>query len=302
MTGALSSAELNQETHEKFFEHAVYSSGGRDLAVIEGTFVATRTLKDIKGPPESELMQYLQSKGVFVSVKRFKTIKLKSIGFIYKVSPEFTYQPIYEAVVKDEFTEKLQAEEEVPGIEVSEIELIPKLVWHKRPKTKRQVRAKCLEVRFEEMHAPVVKNLMTATGEEDDEDDSGSLVPYSFSSEMKVEMLRTQNEFNASLRGMKVDGIHKDVMYGYIPTKEGIDADLMTLYAYVLKVKHPRALCASDLKSCYDRVVHAISSLAMRRVGMPVEPIICMFSTIQDLEHHVRTIYGDSKKSFGGNL
>jgi hypothetical protein len=35
---------------------------------------------------------------------------------------------------------------------------------------------------------------------------------------------------------------------------------------------------------------------------MPVEPIICMFSTIQDLEHHVRTIYGDAKKSFGGNL
>jgi hypothetical protein len=27
-----------------------------------------------------------------------------------------------------------------------------------------------------------------------------------------------------------------------------------------------------------------------------------MFSTIQDLGHHVRTIYGDSKKSFGGNL
>jgi hypothetical protein len=53
---------------------------------------------------------------------------------------------------------------------------------------------------------------MTARGEEDDEDDSGSFVPYSFSSEMKVEMLRIQNEFNASLRGVKVDGIHKDVM------------------------------------------------------------------------------------------
>jgi hypothetical protein len=79
---------------------------------------------------------------------------------------------------------------------------------------------------------------MTATGEEDDEDDSGSLVHYSFSSEMKAEMLRTQNEFSASLRGMKVDGIHKDVMYGYIPTKEGIDADVTTLYAYMSKVKN----------------------------------------------------------------
>jgi hypothetical protein len=61
----------NQEIFEKFFEHAVYSSGGRVLAVIEGTFVATRTLKDIKDPPESKLMQYLQSEGAFVTVKRF---------------------------------------------------------------------------------------------------------------------------------------------------------------------------------------------------------------------------------------
>jgi hypothetical protein len=57
----------------------------------------------------------------------------------------------------------------------------------------RQVRAKYLEVRCEEMHASLVKKLMTATGEEDDEDDSGSRVLYSFSSEMKVEMLRIQN-------------------------------------------------------------------------------------------------------------
>jgi hypothetical protein len=40
----------NQEIFEKFFEHAVYRSGGRVQAVIEGTFVATRTLKDIKDP------------------------------------------------------------------------------------------------------------------------------------------------------------------------------------------------------------------------------------------------------------
>jgi hypothetical protein len=35
---------------------------------------------------------------------------------------------------------------------------------------------------------------------------------------------------------------------------------------------------------------------------MPSDPIICILTTIQDLEHHVRTIYGDSKKSFGGSL
>jgi hypothetical protein len=109
------------------------------------------------------------------------------------LSSELTYRPMSEAVWKDEFTEKLQAEEEGSGIEVPEIEIIVKIVWAKCPKTKRQVRAKCLEVRCEEMHAPLVTNLMTASGEEHDEDDSGSLVPYSFSSEMKAEMLRSQN-------------------------------------------------------------------------------------------------------------
>jgi hypothetical protein len=32
----------------------------------------------------------------------------------------------------------------------------------------------------------------------------------------------------------------------------------------------------------------------MQRVGTPIQPIISMFSTIQDLSHHVRTIYGES--------
>jgi hypothetical protein len=45
----------------------------------------------------------------------------------------------------------------------------------------------------------------------------------------------------------------------------------------------PGALCASGLKSCYDRVVHSMASLFMRRVGMPFESITCMLPTIQDL-------------------
>jgi hypothetical protein len=68
----------------------------------------------------------------------FKRIKLRCIGYVHKVSPEFTHKPSYEAVVKDEFTDKLHEEEEDPDIEVPEIELIPKIVWAKCPKTKRR--------------------------------------------------------------------------------------------------------------------------------------------------------------------
>ena len=38
----------------------------------------------------------------------------------------------------------------------------------------------------------------------------------------------------------------------------------------------------------------------MQRGGAPIEPIISMFRTIQKLVHYVRTAFGDSDASFGG--
>jgi Reverse transcriptase (RNA-dependent DNA polymerase) len=68
------------------------------------------------------------------------------------------------------------------------------------------------------------------------------------------------------------------------------------------QLKWPAAMSMSDLKSCYDRIVHSIASLAMQRIGTPIPPIFHMFNTIQNLKHFVRTAYGDSKRSFGGHL
>ena len=66
--------------------------------------------------------------------------------------------------------------------------------------------------------------------------------------------------------------------------------------------KRPGALCANDAKSCYDRIVHSVASLAMQRMGVDRAPIVCMFTTIQKLEHYIRTIYGDSEYNFSGKL
>ena len=57
-----------------------------------------------------------------------------------------------------------------------------------------------------------------------------------------------------------------------------------------------------DLKSNYDLVVHSIASLCMQRVGAPKEPIICTFTTLQDMKHAVRTAAGDSDFRYGGEL
>ena len=62
----------------------------------------------------------------------------------------------------------------------------------------------------------------------------------------------------------------------------------------------PGALCSNDAKSCYDRIVHNFASLCLQRLGAPIAPIISMFSTIQQLNHHIRTVHGDSATSFSG--
>ena len=73
-------------------------------------------------------------------------------------------------------------------------------------------------------------------------------------------------------------------------------------YDIIRQKRRPGALCSNDAKSCYDRIVHSVASLAMQRVGAPVEPIICMFTTIQNLQHRIRTVCGDSEIGFSGAM
>jgi hypothetical protein len=52
------------------------------------------------------------------------------------------------------------------------------------------------------------------------------------------------------------------------------------------------AMCANDDKSCYDRIVHEIASILMQHQNVPVSACICIFTTLQNLHHTIRTIYG----------
>ena len=55
-----------------------------------------------------------------------------------------------------------------------------------------------------------------------------------------------------------------------------------------------RALCANDAKSCYDRIVHNVAVLAIRRLGMAAAPVHPMFETLQRATQHVSTAFGVS--------
>ena len=70
-------------------------------------------------------------------------------------------------------------------------------------------------------------------------------------------------------------------------------------YDSLRSLRHNGFLCSNDAKSCYDRIVHSIASLAMQRVGMPLAPITCMLQTLQDMKHYVKTAHGISNLHYG---
>jgi hypothetical protein len=67
-------------------------------------------------------------------------------------------------------------------------------------------------------------------------------------------------------------------------------------------LKWPGVLCSNDMKSCYDRIVHAVASLCLQRQGISESEVVCMFSTLQNLEHTIQTAYGNSEETYGGDL
>lgn len=65
-------------------------------------------------------------------------------------------------------------------------------------------------------------------------------------------------------------------------------------YDILRQTRRPGALCSNDAKSCYDRILHSIATMAFRRLGIPFNPVQCMFTSIQHMKHHTRTSFGDS--------
>jgi hypothetical protein len=58
------------------------------------------------------------------------------------------------------------------------------------------------------------------------------------------------------------------------------------------------ALCANDAKSCFDRILHSIGTICMRRVGVSEQTCMMMFGTLAQAKHYIRTTYGDSSTAY----
>jgi hypothetical protein len=53
----------------------------------------------------------------------------------------------------------------------------------------------------------------------------------------------------------------------------------------VWQYKIPAELCCNNAKSCYDQVVHSVASLCFQQQGIEEPLVVCMFLTLQNLEH-----------------
>ena len=61
------------------------------------------------------------------------------------------------------------------------------------------------------------------------------------------------------------------------------------------------ALTSCDLAGYYDRISHTAAALDLLRIGVPHNRIKSMFSSIQKMTHIIKTSYGESELSYGGD-
>ena len=116
-------------------------------------------------------------------------------------------------------------------------------------------------------------------------------------------------EFNHINGGTGREGMHAAVDHGLMATEQysrpgrsAIDHALnrILVFDHFKYQRTPFCLASSDLKGCYDRIIHIAAYLAMRRVGVRRPKLIAMFKTIQHMIHKIRTAFGDSESTYGG--
>ena len=116
-------------------------------------------------------------------------------------------------------------------------------------------------------------------------------------------------EFNQSNKRIGRDGMNNAIKLNLIAKEQFAIKNCAASEQIVSKrcvIDHSQfkrctlGLNSSDLAGCYDRIIHTAAALALLRVGIPHTKIHSMFSVLQKMIHKVRTLFGDSKLSYGG--
>ena len=117
------------------------------------------------------------------------------------------------------------------------------------------------------------------------------------------------SEFNQANKGIGYEAMRNALSHNCVATEQysrpgraAIDHALnRTLtFDHFLYTRKPFCLASCDLKGCYDRIVHTAASIALQRVGVHPNKLRSMFSSIQRMTHKIRTAFGDSDITYGG--
>jgi hypothetical protein len=92
-----------------------------------------------------------------------------------------------------------------------------------------------------------------------------------------------------------------DEVYGGAPRRRATTCSLNKILALdIIRMERRTAsVCSNDAKSCYDRIVHTVASICMQRLGVSEEACFTIFGTLQELNHHVRTAFGERARGYG---
>jgi len=60
-------------------------------------------------------------------------------------------------------------------------------------------------------------------------------------------------------------------------------------------------IISNDAKGCFDRIAHVVAILALRQLIIPRPAIMSMITTIQQMQHCIRTAFRESEQSYGPN-
>ena len=96
-------------------------------------------------------------------------------------------------------------------------------------------------------------------------------------------------------------GILAKEQYGSRKNKSAIEHALnkRLVLDIIRQKKLPAIYCANDAKSCYDRILMMVSYLTMRKFGISATAAQVSVSTLLEMKHYVRTVYGISKQYYG---
>ena len=86
------------------------------------------------------------------------------------------------------------------------------------------------------------------------------------------------------------------------PNRSALDHALnkVLTFDYFKSTRQPYCIASCDLEGCYDRIIHNAAAIALIRIGVPKSKVFSMFTSIQKMIHKIRTVYGDSDLTYGG--